>query len=186
MGRFRFNRMPQPSAGAEPYAAAAAKTRRSPGGDPEHLRRHAVWPQPPDRHGLAGDRNAGEKIHAADVLCDYEPPHCPLCGKQPCPCASTRRRSLAEAQKGGNALYGNACRAHSRRQIPPCDEHGHAVESSDATPKPPACGKDAHAPTQALRRLRPLARRRRRMARPLGVAIRARKPWVRALLILLG
>ncbi len=35
-------------------------------------------------------------------------------------------------------------------------------------------------------KFRPLARRRRRMARPLGVAIRARKPWVRALLILLG
>lgn len=39
---------------------------------------------------------------------------------------------------------------------------------------------------QALRRLRPLARRRRSTARPLGVAMRARKPCVRARLILLG
>lgn len=41
-------------------------------------------------------------------------------------------------------------------------------------------------PFQALRRLRPFARRRRRMARPLGVAMRTRKPWLRALFILLG
>lgn len=39
---------------------------------------------------------------------------------------------------------------------------------------------------QTARRLRPLARRRDRTARPFLVAIRARKPWVRARLIVLG
>lgn len=38
----------------------------------------------------------------------------------------------------------------------------------------------------ALRRLRPLARRALITARPPGVAMRARKPWVRLRLIMLG
>ena len=41
-------------------------------------------------------------------------------------------------------------------------------------------------PTVAARRLRPLARRRLRMARPPRVFIRARKPWRRFLRIRLG
>lgn len=39
---------------------------------------------------------------------------------------------------------------------------------------------------QTARRLRPLARRRDRTARPFLVAMRARKPWVRARLMVLG
>ncbi|AEA72210.1 Hypothetical protein PSEBR_m1756 [Pseudomonas brassicacearum subsp. brassicacearum NFM421] len=39
---------------------------------------------------------------------------------------------------------------------------------------------------QTARRARPLARRRDRTARPFLVAMRARKPWVRARLIVLG
>lgn len=40
--------------------------------------------------------------------------------------------------------------------------------------------------TQAVRRLRPLARRRFSTSRPLAVAMRALNPWVRLRLILLG
>ena len=40
--------------------------------------------------------------------------------------------------------------------------------------------------SQTVRRLRPLARRRARTARPFLVAMRARKPWVRFCLMVLG
>jgi len=41
-------------------------------------------------------------------------------------------------------------------------------------------------PKVTVRRLRPLARRRRRTSCPLAVAMRARNPWVRSLLRLCG
>lgn len=47
-------------------------------------------------------------------------------------------------------------------------------------------GRGERRGNQALRRLRPLARRRARILRPSAVAIRARKPWSRARLRLLG
>src|SRR5690606_15248475 len=51
----------------------------------------------------------------------------------------------------------------------------------------PAPGRgDGPARDQALRRLRPLARRRARILRPPTVFIRARKPWSRLRLRLLG
>src|SRR5690606_13825395 len=50
----------------------------------------------------------------------------------------------------------------------------------------PASGRQGRDANQALRRLRPLARRRARTLRPSAVFMRARKPWSRLRLRLLG
>src|SRR5690606_36956597 len=50
----------------------------------------------------------------------------------------------------------------------------------------PGLRHGAARPGQALRRLRPLARRRARILRPSAVFMRARKPWSRLRLRLLG
>ena len=60
-------------------------------------------------------------------------------------------------------------------------EPGAGALGIDARPGLPPRGGD-----QALRRARPLARRRAMICRPLFVAIRARKPWVRLRRRLLG
>jgi hypothetical protein len=77
-----------------------------------------------------------------------------------------------------------------RKNAPP---HIVTIEKIRPPNKPAGAGKRMSAfslhgafPNQTERRLRPLARLRRSTARPPGVLMRARKPWLLFRLILLG
>lgn len=61
-----------------------------------------------------------------------------------------------------------------------------AVEQAQLLLEACACHASRELFAQAESRLRPLARRRLSTSRPLRVAIRARKPWVRLRFRLLG
>jgi len=73
-----------------------------------------------------------------------------------------------------------------REPPPPAQGRKIRFPAQSALRRKPVFPALIQAPTQALRRLRPLARRRLMTARPERVAMRARNPWVRARRIRLG
>src|SRR5690606_15777295 len=99
-----------------------------------------------------------------------------------------RRLAVAEEMQGEEGRAGTATLSeHAVEVCARADARlaGQAAVHQDSG-RDGAAGERAAHRHQAVRRLRPLARRRARILRPSAVAMRARKPWSRLRLRLLG